>query len=83
MMEIKHGVELPKKRCRGRPPGTGRNIDLLKSLKPGDTVWNIGTRRMNSIVASARAIGIKLVVRKIPGTRSYAFQIHEEPKDDI
>ncbi len=74
-IEIKHGVELPKKRCQGRPRGKGRNIDLLESLKPGDTAWNVGARRMTTIVKTARKLGLKLTYRKIPGTRSFAFQI--------
>ncbi len=83
MIKIKHGVELPPIRRQGRPRGFGRNIDLLKSMKPGDTAWNIGWRRLTTIIKSAKNMGLKLKYRKIPGTRSYAFQIETKEQDEL
>jgi hypothetical protein len=76
-MEIKHGIELPKKISPGRPPGKGVNLDLLKSLKDGDTVWDVSKKKMRSIIVSANLAGIRLTVRAIPNTKRYAFKINK------
>lgn len=74
-MEIREGVELPRIRTRGRPKGSGVNLRLLSSLRPGATVWNVRRKKMRSIIVSAAAAGIKLMVRRIPDTHFYAFKI--------
>lgn len=74
-MEIREGVELPRIRTRGRPKGSGINLRLLSSLRPGATVWNVKRKKMRSIIVSANAAGIKLMVRRIPDTNLYAFKI--------
>jgi len=82
MIKINQEPLPPIKRKKGPKPGTGRNLNLLYSLKPGDTVWNIGERRMRSILSSAWQNNIRITARKIPGTRSYAFQVNYEPKEE-
>lgn len=77
-MRVESGVELPPIRGRGRPKGSGVNLDLLNSLKPGDTVWDVGLKKMRSISASAHEAGIRLMIRRIPGTRKYAFKIIQD-----
>jgi hypothetical protein len=82
-MEIKQGVELPKKQAWGRPRGRGKNLDLLNKLRPEDTVWDVTAKRMRSIIVSANEHGFKLMVRNIPNTKRYAFRVLEnESKDD-
>ncbi len=63
---------------RGRPKGKGKNIEFLKALRPGDTVWDVSRRKMWSFVSTARDLGIKLMVRRIPNSKKYAFKIINE-----
>lgn len=74
-MDVKTGVDLPKLIRPGRERGRGANLDLLNSLGPSDTVWDVGYNKMRSIIASAHVAGIKLMVRKIPNTNKYAFKV--------
>lgn len=74
-MQIKQGVELPKIQGRGRPKGAGINLRLLRALRPGDTVWEVSKRKMHSIIQSANLAGIRLMVRRIPGSNKYAFKV--------
>ncbi len=82
MMEIRQGVELPRKRCRGRPKGLGVNISLLLALRPDQTVWDVGKKKMRSIIVSAQQAGIKLMVRRIPDTKKYAFKVIHDSKNN-
>lgn len=79
-MEIRTGVQLPKKKVKGFKKGEGVNLNLLKALRPGETVWDVGRKKMRSLIVSAQNAGIRLMVRRIPGTNKYAFKvIHESP----
>lgn len=79
-MEVKQDVELPRKRTRGRPKGSGVNLHLLRSLRPNQTVWDVRRKKMHSIKVSAQAAGIKLMIRRIPNTTLYAFKVIHESK---
>ncbi len=77
-MEIRQGVELPKLHRPGRPKGSGVNLRLLRSLRPGETVWDVSKKKMRSIFVSANEQGIKLMVRRIPNSKKYAFKVIHE-----
>jgi hypothetical protein len=72
---------LPKVTGRGRKKGSGSNLKLLASLKPGDSIWDIPEKKAMSICFSAYKAKIKISRRRIPGTELYAISKLQEKKD--
>lgn len=62
------GFEVTKVLGRGRPKGSGCNIQLLNILKPGDLsscVWGCSKKKARSIRVTAAYHGIKVKVRML------------------
>jgi hypothetical protein len=52
----------------GRPPGVGRNLDLLRKLTPGDPnmcIFGVSERKMLSLKGSAWQFGWTIMRRKL------------------
>jgi len=66
---------MPKIQGRGRKPGFGSNLNLLKRLKVGgDPVFDVPRNKMHSIRQSANLAGIPIKIRAIPDSDLYAIQ---------
>lgn len=63
---IIRGATPPKVEGRGCKAGIGVNINLLKRMEPGDSIWEVPVRKMRSIKDTATRYGIRLKIRKIP-----------------
>ena len=50
----------------GRKRGSGCNMILLRKMRVGACIWHVAKGKMYSIKHSARALGIKIKVRKLP-----------------
>ena len=73
---------MPPIKGRGRKLGDGENIRLLTDMAIGDSLWDISKGKMESLRSSASHIGIKILVRRIPGTDVYAIQkMANEPSE--
>lgn len=71
---IERQKEMPKIHGRGRKKGSGPNMKMLAGLAIGDSVWDVPKGKMLSICSSAKRSGVKIQVRKIPGTDLYAIK---------
>lgn len=62
---IERGVPVLRVVGRGRHKGSGSNIRTLMKLNPGDSLWDVPRKKMDSFRVSAFRSGIKIKVRRI------------------
>ncbi len=62
---IERGVPVLRVVGRGRPKGNGSNIRALRKMNPGDSLWDVPRKKMDSFRVSAFRSGIKIKVRRI------------------
>lgn len=63
---IVKGITPPQVIGRGRPRGAGCNLRLLKRMEPGNCIWEVSKRKMNSIRVTANRYKVKIKVRLLP-----------------
>jgi len=58
----------------GRPRGIGKNIEILRSMAHGDTLWALTWPKCACFLTAAKRRRIKLSYRQIPGTDEYMIK---------
>lgn len=66
-------LPVPKVHGRGRKGGTGVNLDLLRKMKSGQSIWEVPKAKMESIRSTATIFEITIKVRRLPDSDNYVI----------
>lgn len=69
------GAPVPQVEGRGRKPGKGKNVDMLKEMGIGGSIFEVPKLKMMSIKYSARYFGMKIVIRRLPNKTYFIKRI--------
>lgn len=64
----------PKIKGRGRGMGNGKNVILLKKMRPGNAIINVPRKKAMSFKDSAWRNGIKILIRQLPDSHLYLIK---------
>lgn len=64
-LEIRDDIPIPT----ALPPKSGKNMDLLRSMKPGDSIhWQLkDEERAGRFYRVAKRMGIRIMIRRVNG----------------